>query len=78
MTNKFEKGSEAAKEHMAKIRAMRKNKQPTQNETQSIGNNAEPVDTNQKETQKQRGKLIKESIEAKQYMAEIRSKKKQS
>ena len=39
-------------------------------------NNVEPVETNQSEKPKRRGKLIKNSIEAKQYMTEIRSKKK--
>ena len=74
----FTKGSTQAIEHMAKIRAMRKNKQPTQNETQSILDNVEPVETNQTENPKRRGKLIKNSIEAKQHMTDIRSKKKQS
>ena len=69
----FQKNSPEALEHMAKIRAMRKNKQSTQ----SMINNVEPVETNQSEKPK-RGKLIKDSIEAKQYMAEIRSKKNQS
>ncbi len=61
---------------MAKIRVMRKSKQSTQNETQSMVNNGEPVVTNQIETPKRRGKLIKGSIEAREYMASIRSKKK--
>ena len=77
MPKNFEKGSEAAKEHMRKVREGRKKKESTQNETQSIGNNVEPVKIDQSEKPK-RGKLIKDSIEAKQYMAEIRSKKKQS
>ena len=72
---KLEKGSEAAKEHMRKVREGRKKKESTQNETQSMINNVEPVEI---ETIKKRGKLIKDSIEAKQYMTEIRSKKKQS
>ena len=75
---KLEKGSDLAKEHMAKIRAMRKKKESTQNETQSILDNVEPVETNQTENPKRRGKLIKNSIEAKQHMTDIRSKKKQS
>ena len=64
----FTKGSDAAKEHMAKIRAMRNGKKSTQ----SMVNNVEPVQTNQIETPK----LIKGSIEAREYMASIRSKKK--
>ena len=72
---KLEKGSELAKEHMRKVREGRKKKESTQNETQSMINNVEPVEI---ETVKKRGKLIKNSIEAKQYMTEIRSKKKQS
>ena len=70
---KLEKGSELAKEHMRKVREGRKKKESTQNETQSMINNVEPVEM---ETTKKRGKLIKDSIEAKQYMTEIRSKKK--
>ena len=70
------KGSTLALEHMAKIRATRKNKQATQ----SMINNVEPVETNRSEgeTPKRRGRLIKGSIEAKQYMASIRAKNKQS
>jgi hypothetical protein len=68
----FTKGSDAAKEHMAKIRAMQNGKKSTQ----SMVNNVEPVETNQIETPKRRGKLIKGSIEAREYMASIRSKKK--
>ena len=77
MPNKFEKGSELAKEHMRKVREGRKKKESTQNETQSMINNVEPVKIDQSEKPKC-GKLIKNSIEAKEYMAEIRSKKKQS
>ena len=70
----FTKGSTQAIEHMAKIRAMRKNKQSTQ----SMINNVEPVETNQSEgeTPKRRGRLIKGSIEAREYMASIRARKK--
>ncbi len=68
----FQKGSTQALEHMAKIRAMRKSKQSTQ----SMVNNVEPVVTNQIETPKRRGKLIKGSAEAKAFMTEIHSKKK--
>ena len=68
----FTKGSDAAKEHLAKIRAMRNGKKSNQ----SMVNNVEPVQTNQIETSKGRGKLIKGSIEAREYMASIRSKKK--
>ena len=72
----FTKGSTQAIEHMAKIRAMRKNKQSTQ----SMINNVEPVETNQPEgeTPKRRGRLIKGSPEAKAFMASIRAKNKQS
>ena len=73
---KLEKGSELAKEHMRKVREGRKKKESTQNEAKSIVNNIEPVETNQLETPKRRVKLVKDSIEAKQYMAELRSKKK--
>ena len=73
---KLEKGSELAKEHMRKVREGRKKKESTQNQTESMINNVEPVETNQIETPKRRVKLVKDSIEAKQYMAEIRSKKK--
>ena len=41
---KLEKGSDLAKEHMAKIRAMRKKKESTQNQTESMINNIEPVE----------------------------------
>ena len=73
---KLEKGSELAKEHMRKVREGRKKKESTQNQAESMINNVEPVETNQIETPKRRVKLVKDSIEAKQYMAEIRSKKK--
>jgi len=72
----YQKGSTLALEHMAQIRAMRKGKQSTQNKTASMINNVEPVETNQIETPKRRGRLVKGSIEAREYMAEIRSKKK--
>ena len=73
---KLEKGSELAKEHMRKVREGRKKKESTQNQTESMINNVEPVETNQIETPKRRVKLVKDSVEAKRYMAEIRSKKK--
>ena len=50
---KLEKGSEAAKEHMRKVREGRKKKESTQNETQSMINNVEPVEI---DTIKKRGK----------------------
>ena len=53
---KLEKGSELAKEHMRKVREGRKKKESTQNETQSMINNVEPVETNKSETIKKRGK----------------------
>ncbi len=62
---------------MRKVREGRKKKESTQNESQSMINNVEPVKIDQSEKPK-RGILIKDSIEAKQYMTEIRSKKKQS
>ena len=70
----FQKNSPEALEHMAKIRSMRKNKQSTQ----SMINNVEPVETNQSEKPKRRGRLVKGSPEAKAFMVSIRSKKKQS
>jgi len=73
---KLEKGSELAKEHMRKVREGRKKKESTQNQTESIINNVEPVETNPIETPKRRGRLVKGSIEAREYMAQIRSKKK--
>ena len=58
---RFEKGSNEAKEHMRKVREGRKKKESTQNQTESMINNVEPVEI---ETVKKRGKLIKNSIES--------------
>ena len=69
----FQKGSTEALEHMARIRAMRKGKQSTQNETASMINNVEPI---QEELPKRRGRLVKGSAEAKAFMASIRAKNK--
>ncbi len=68
----FIKGSEGAKEHMAKIRALRKGKQPIV-QIDSTVDNIEPVS---EEVTGRREKLVKGSIEAREYMASIRSKKK--
>ena len=68
----FTKGSDAAKEHMAKIRAMRNGKKSTQ----SMVNNVEPVQTEEVVVTGRRGRLVKGSAEAKAFMASIRSKKK--
>ena len=73
---RFEKGSDEAKAYMKSIREARKKKESTQNQTESMINNVEPVETNPIETPKRRGRLVKGSIEAREYMAEIRSKKK--
>ena len=70
----FQKGSTEALEHMARIRAMRKGKQSTQNETASMINNIEP--RQEDVVTGRRGRLVKGSIEAREYMAQIRSKKK--
>jgi hypothetical protein len=72
----FEKGSDEAKAYMKSIREGRKKKESTQNQTESMINNVEPVETNPIETPKRRGRLVKGSIEAREYMAQIRSKKK--
>ena len=72
----FEKGSDEMKAYMKSIREGRKKKESTQNQTESMINNVEPVETNQIETPKRRGRLVKGSIEAREYMAQIRSKKK--
>jgi hypothetical protein len=73
---RFEKGSDEAKAYMKSIREGRKKKESTQNQTESMINNVEPVETNPIETPKRRGRLVKGSIEAREYMAQIRSKKK--
>ena len=72
----FEKGSDEMKAYMKSIREGRKKKESTQNQTESMINNVEPVETNPIETPKRRGRLVKGSIEAREYMAQIRSKKK--
>ena len=76
MPKNFEKGSESAKENMKKVREGRKKKESTQNQTESMINNIEPVETNQIETPKRRGRFVKGSAEAREYMAELRSKRK--
>ena len=76
MPKNFEKGSDEAKAYMKSIREARKKKESTQNQTESMINNVEPVETNPIETPKRRGRLVKGSIEAREYMAQIRSKKK--
>ena len=69
---RFEKGSDEAKAYMKSIREARKKKESTQNETESMINNVEPI---QEELPKRRGRLVKGSAEAKAYMANIRAKK---
>ena len=41
---KLETGSELAKEHMRKVREGRKKKESSQNQTESMINNVEPVE----------------------------------
>ena len=67
----FLKGSQAALDHMARIRSMRKNNKISQSTI-----NASPVQPAQPlEANKRRGRLIKGSDEAKAYMASIRPKR---
>ena len=67
----FLKGSQAALDHMARIRSMRKNNKISQSTI-----NASPVQPVQPlEANKKRGKLIKGSIEAREYMASIRPRR---
>ena len=68
----FQKGSTQALEHMAKIGALRKSKQPTVQIDPVVDDN-EPVS---EVVTGRREKLVKGSIEAREYMASIRSKKK--
>lgn len=58
---KYEKGSQEMKDYMARIRAMRKPKQPKED--------AEPKP-------KRAGRFVRDSQEAKDFMAMIRAKKK--
>ena len=64
----FSKGSQAALDHMARIRSMRKNNKISQSTI-----NASPVQP--LEANKRRGRLIKGSDEAKAYMASIRPRR---
>ena len=67
----FLKGSQAALDHMARIRSMRKNNKISQSTI-----NASPVQPVQPlEANKRRGKLIKGSIQAREYMASIRPRR---
>jgi hypothetical protein len=71
----FKKGSKEAKEHMARIRAMRKgSKKKEESDSDSDSDNEErPAPTVTK--MKRRGRFVKGSKEAKEYMASIRRKK---
>ena len=67
----FSKGSQAALDHMARIRSMRKNNKISQSTI-----NASPVQPAQPlEANTKRGKLIKGSIQAREYMASIRPRR---
>ena len=67
----FLKGSQAALEHMSKIRSMRKNNKSTESTIKA--SSVQPVQP--LEANKRRGKLIKGSEEAKAYMASIRPRR---
>ena len=68
----FQKNSPEAKEHMSKMRAMRGKNKSNQS---TINNAPQPVRTNETEAPKRRGRLIRGSIEAKEYMSSIRPKR---
>ena len=68
----FQKGSTQALEHMAKIRALRKSKQPMV-QIDSVVDNNEPVS---KVATGRREKLVKGSAEAKTFMSSIKERKK--
>ena len=67
----FPKGSQQAIDHMAKIRAMKGNKKTSDQSMDNNNNN-----NNIEEIQSKRGRLIKGSKEAKEYMTMLRSKRK--
>ena len=71
----FQKNSPEAKEHMSKMRAMRGKNKSNQSNQLTINNAPQPVQTNETEAPKRRGRLIRGSIEAKEYMASIRPKR---
>ena len=68
----FPKGSQQSKVHMEMVRSMRGNKKTSnQSQTQSMDNN------NIEQTQvSKRGRLVKGTTEAREYMAMLRSKRK--
>ena len=68
----YAKGSIQAMEHMAKLRSMRGKNKSNQS---TINNAPQPVQTKESEAPKRRGRLIRGSIEAKEYMASIRPKR---
>ena len=71
----YAKGSTQAMEHMAKLRSMRGKNKSNQSNQLTINNAPKPVQTKESEAPKRRGRLIRGSIEAKEYMASIRPSK---
>ena len=67
----FTKGSQQAKDHMAKIRAMKGGNKKTSNQISSIDTN----NNNIEQTKSKRGRLVKGSTQAIEYMAMLRSKR---
>ena len=65
----FKKGSQEARDHMARIRMMRKGSKKEKEESDSESDEEAPVKP------KRRGRFAKGSQEAKDYMASIRRKK---
>ena len=69
----FKKGSKEAKEHMARIRMMRKKgKKEPESDSESDSDEERPAPAS---TKKRSGRFVKGSQEAKDYMASIRRKK---
>ena len=71
----YAKGSTQAMEHMAKLRSMRGKNKSNQSNQSTINNAPKPVQTNESEAPKRRGRLVKGSEEARLYMASIRPKR---
>ena len=71
----YAKGSIQAMEHMAKLRSMRGKNKSNQSNQLTINNAPKPVQTKESEAPKRRGRLIRGSIEAKEYMSSIRPKR---
>ena len=69
----FLKGSQQAIDHMAKIRAMKGGNKKKSNQISSIDTNN---NNNIEQTKSKRGRLVKGSSEAIEYMAMLRSKRK--